>query len=165
MNDVILIAAAGEANELGRDGDLPWHLPDDFAHFKKATSGHPIIMGRKTFETFPKPLPNRWHLIVTRDRDYAAGHPGCTVVHSLEAALQAVASREKAFVIGGGEIYRQALPFATQIILTRVHGNFEADTFFPELDPGAWELVQSEHHPRDARHEVAFTIQHFRPRP
>ena len=128
LKELILIAAAGEANELGRDGNLPWHLPDDFKHFKKSTTGHPMIMGRKTFDTFPKPLPNRRHIIITRDRDYTVNHSECQVVYSLAQALAAVSGEEKAFVIGGGEIYRQALPYATAIELTRVHGRFEADT-------------------------------------
>jgi len=162
MSEVILIAAAGEQNELGREGELPWHLPDDFRRFKQLTSGHPIVMGRKTFETFPKPLPVRLHIIITRDRGYQVEHPACRVVHSLEEALAAVADRERVYVIGGGEIYRQALPFATLIELTRVHGHFKADTYFPEFDPACWELVASEEHPADARHACAFTFQTFR---
>lgn len=161
MSEVILIAAAGEHNELGREGELPWHLPDDFRRFKQLTSGHPILMGRKTFETFPKPLPDRLHIIITRDRGYQVEHPACQVVHSLEEALSAVAGHERVYVIGGGEIYRQALPFATHIELTRVHGHFKADTYFPEFDPACWEMVASEEHPADARHTCAFTFQTF----
>ena len=164
MKDLILIAAAGEANELGRDGDLPWHLPDDFRHFKQSTTGHPMIMGRKTFETFPKPLPNRRHIIITRDRNYRVSHPDCQVVHSLSEALIAVSGAEKAFIIGGGEIYKQALPHATAVELTRVHGRFEADTYFPELDPAHWQLVWSEYHPKDERHDFDFTFQRFLPK-
>lgn len=162
MNEVILIAAAGEQNELGREGELPWHLPDDFRRFKQLTSGHPILMGRKTFETFPKPLPDRLHIIITRDRAYRVEHPACRVVHSLGEALAAVAGHRRVYVIGGGEIYRQALPFATQIELTRVHGSFPADTYFPAFDPSCWELVAAEDHPADERHACAFTFQTFR---
>ncbi|MBC2838910.1 dihydrofolate reductase [Robiginitalea sp. SC105] len=157
MKEVILIAAAGEKNELGRDANLPWHLPDDFKRFKELTTGHPMVMGRKTFETFPKPLPGRRHIIITRDREYRVDHPACTVVHSLEAALDAAADAGKVFVIGGGEIYRLALPKATKIELTRVHGRFEADTYFPEFDAEQWELIASRHHPADERHNFAFT--------
>jgi dihydrofolate reductase len=164
LKALILIAAAGESNELGKNGELPWHLPDDFKHFKKSTTGHPMIMGRKTFDTFPKPLPNRRHIIITRDRDYKVSHPDCEVVHSLSEALSAVSGEEKAFVIGGGEIYRQALPYATAIELTRVHGRFEADTYFPDLNPKRWQLVRSEYHPRDARHAYDFTFQRFIPK-
>lgn len=162
MREVILIAAAGEKNELGREGELPWHLPDDFGRFKRLTSGHPILMGRKTFETFPKPLPDRLHVIITRDRGFTVDHPSCLVVHSLEEALAAVADRDRVYVIGGGEIYHQALPHATHIELTRVHGSFPADTYFPKFDPACWKQVASEEHPADARHACAFTFQTFR---
>jgi dihydrofolate reductase len=161
VKELILIAAAGEGNELGLKSELPWHLPDDFMHFKKSTTGHAMLMGRKTFETFPKPLPNRRHVIITRDLDYKVTHPDCETAHSLEAAIEAVSGLEKAFVIGGGEIYRQALPFATGIELTRVHGEFEADTYFPEIDPERWKLIRSSHHPKDPRHDYAFTFQTF----
>lgn len=163
--EVILIAAAGQENELGREGDLPWHLPDDFKRFKFLTTGHPMIMGRKTFETFPKPLPGREHLIVTRSRSYSVAHPLCQVVHSLEEALEATREHGRVFVIGGGEIYAQALPLATSVELTRVHGTFEADTHFPELDPAIWELRTAVYHPRDERHAYAFTYQTFCRRP
>lgn len=163
MKELILIAAAGESNELGREGDLPWHLPDDFAHFKKMTSGHPIIMGRKTFETFPKPLPNRRHIIISRNPEYIVNYPECTVVNSLEEAIAEAALTEKAFVIGGGEIYRQALPYATKIELTRIHGHFKADTFFPVIDPEKWQVIRSIPHPKDERHPYAFTFQTFEP--
>ncbi len=164
MREVILIAAAGDGNELGREGELPWHLPDDFRHFKQQTSGHPIVMGRKTFETFPKPLPNRLHIIITRDRTYRVDHPSCQVVYSLEEALEAVADRDRVYVIGGGEIYRQALPHATGIELTRVHGRFEADTYFPDMNPACWEQIASEDHPADDRHAFSFTFLTFRNR-
>jgi dihydrofolate reductase len=164
VKELILIAAAGESNELGRDGELPWHLPDDFKYFKERTTGYPMIMGRKTFDTFPRPLPNRRHIIITRDRDYRVKHPDCLVVYSLQEALSEVSGEEKAFVIGGGEIYRQALPHATAVELTRVHGRFEADTYFPELNPGEWQLVRSEYHPKDKRHQYDFTFQRFIPK-
>ena len=123
-----------------------------------------MIMGRKTFDTFPKPLPNRRHIIITRDRDYTVNHSECQVVYSLAQALAAVSGEEKAFVIGGGEIYRQALPYATAIELTRVHGRFEADTYFPELNPAEWQLLRSEYHPKDERHKYDFTFQRFIPK-
>ncbi|MGB5403018.1 dihydrofolate reductase [Robiginitalea sp.] len=161
MKELILIAAAGESNELGNNGDLPWHLPDDFKHFKQKTTGHTMIMGRKTFDTFPRPLPNRMHIIITRDQTYKVACENCRVVYSLEAAMEAVSQNDKVFVIGGGEIYRQALPFATGIELTRVHGTFEADTFFPEIDPKHWIQTGSTHHPADQKHAHPFTIQTF----
>jgi dihydrofolate reductase len=153
---LIIIAAAAENNALGKDNDLVWHLPDDFKRFKALTTGHKIIMGRKTLESFPKPLPNREHIVVTRDKDYTPKFP-CTIVHSLEDAIDLVGNNETAFIIGGGEIYRQSMSFATDMELTRVHGTFEADTFFPEINPNEWELVKEEHHPKDDRHQYSFT--------
>jgi dihydrofolate reductase len=161
VNDVILIAAAGEGNELGLNGKLPWHLPDDFKRFKALTTGHPMIMGRKTFDTFPKPLPKRRHIIVTRDTSYKAEHPSCEVVYSLEEALQRVSGEAEVYIIGGGEIYRQALPHATKVELTRVHSTFPADTFFPSLALKEWEVVGEEQHPADDRHAHSFTYLTF----
>ncbi|HBU78282.1 MAG TPA: diacylglycerol kinase [Muricauda sp.] len=156
MRKLIIIAAAAENNALGKDNDLVWHLPDDFKRFKSLTSGHKIIMGRKTLESFPKPLPNRTHIAITRDEDYVPKFP-CTIVHSLADAIALVEDNETAFIIGGGEIYKQSMDRATDIELTRVHGTFEADAFFPEIDEEQWELVKEEHHPKDDRHEYAFT--------
>ncbi len=156
---ITLIAAAGENNELGKDNDLVWHLPDDFQHFKTRTTGHYIIMGRKTFESFPKLLPNRTHVIITRNEEYTA--EGAFVVRSLEEAFELAQEDPQPFVIGGGEIYHQALPHAHKIELTRVHGTFEADAYFPEIPEEKWELVQEEFHPKDARHNYAFTFQTY----
>lgn len=155
MPEVTLIAAAAENNALGKDKDLVWHLPDDFKRFKNLTSGHYIIMGRKTFETFPKPLPNRTHVVITRKKDY--NPDAAIVVHSLEKALEVSAEDPQPFVIGGGEIYEMAMSKGDKIELTRVHGEFEADTFFPEIDEKEWRLVSSTFHPKDEKHDYAFT--------
>ncbi|WP_430613889.1 dihydrofolate reductase [Flavobacterium sp. JP2137] len=155
---IILVAAAATNEALGKDGQLLWHLPDDFKHFKSLTSGHYIIMGRKTFETFPKPLPNRKHLIITRNENYSAPED-CLVVGSLEAALKLAQGQDDVFVIGGGEIYREALPFADKIELTRVHHSFDADTFFPVLDANTWKLFSEVTHPVDEKHQYAFSFQ------
>ncbi|MBC8767620.1 dihydrofolate reductase [Arenibacter sp. BSSL-BM3] len=157
MNILSIIAAAAENNALGKDNDLLWHLPDDFKRFKSLTSGHKIIMGRKTFESFIKPLPNRTHIIITRDKDYSVNHADCIVVHSMEDALHLVKGDSLSFIIGGGEIYNLGLEHANQIELTRVHGSFEADTFFPDFDETKWQLTNEEHHPKDERHKYAFT--------
>ena len=125
---ITIIAAAGENNELGKDNTLIWHLPDDFKRFKQLTTGHHIIMGRKTWESFPKPLPNRTHIIITRNETYKP--EGAIVVHSLDAALIKTSIDEQPFVIGGGEIYALAMEVADTIELTRVHGTFAADAFF-----------------------------------
>jgi dihydrofolate reductase len=152
---VTIIAAAAENNALGRNNDLIWHLPDDFKRFKAITSHHHIIMGRKTFESFPKLLPNRKHIIITRQKDYEK--EGAIVVHNLEDALKNCSGEDEVFIIGGGEIYKQALPYADKIELTRVHDTFEADAFFPEIEESVWELKSSEYHGKDERHKIDFT--------
>lgn len=152
-----MIAAAAENNALGKDNDLLWHLPDDFKRFKKLTTGHKIIMGRKTFESFPKPLPHRTHLIITRDKNYTTDYDECIVVHSLDEAIDLV-KNEIAFIIGGGEIYTQGEKKSDKIELTRVHGVFEdADTYFPEIDENYWMLTTQEFHPADEKHKLSFT--------
>ena len=156
---IIMIAAAAENNALGKNNDLVWHLPDDFKRFKELTSGHHIIMGRKTFESFPKLLPNRTHIIITRQKKYQPEH--CIVVDSIEKALEFVPEDENTFIIGGGEIYKQSLEYADVIELTRVHGSFEADTYFPEINPDHWELIEEEYHPKDEKHLVDFTYQTY----
>lgn len=154
---ITLIAAAAQNNALGKDNDLLWHLPDDFKRFKKLTTGHHIIMGRKTWESFPKPLPNRTHIIITRNTDYTA--TGATVVHTLEDALLFAQDQAHTYIIGGGEIYALGLDVATHIELTRVHGTFEADAFFPEIDTQLWELKESVYHDTDDRHKYPFTFE------
>jgi dihydrofolate reductase len=157
---IILVAAASENNALGKDNQLLWHLPDDFKRFKEITSGHYIIMGRKTFESLPKLLPNRTHIIITRQPDYKPEN--CVIVNSFVDAIDAVPRGEDAFVIGGGEIYNLSMPFADKIELTRVHASFEdAGAYLPELDVAHWELVNEEYHPRDERHQFDFTYQTF----
>lgn len=157
---IILIAAAGENNELGKNNDLLWHLPDDFKRFKALTTGHYIIMGRKTFESFPKPLPNRTHIIITRNENYKVPE-GCHVVNSIEKALQACPENETVYVIGGGEIYKQSIGLADTIELTRVHHCFEADAFFPDIDPKKWKRTASEFHDKDEKHAYSFTFETY----
>jgi len=150
-----IIAAAAENNALGKDNQLVWHLPDDFKRFKKLTSGHHIIMGRKTFDSFPKLLPNRTHVVITRQDNFRK--EGVLVVNSLERAIELSADDPQPFVIGGGEIYKMAMKLADKIELTRVHCTFEADTFFPEIDENQWKLVSEEYHEKDEKHNYAFT--------
>ena len=152
---ITIIAAAAENNALGKDNDLVWHLPDDFKRFKRLTSGHYIIMGRKTFESFPKLLPDRTHVIITRKDNYQP--EGTIVVNSLEEALKASKLDEQPFIIGGGEIYKMGMDKADRIELTRVHGEFEADTFFPEIDENEWSLVNEQFHEKDEKHDHSFT--------
>lgn len=155
----ILIAAAAENNALGKDNAMLWHLPLDFKHFKNLTSGYPIIMGRKTFESLPGILPNRPHYVITRNPDFKP--EGVHVVASLEQAYQATQNSEKVFVIGGGQIYDLALATADVIELTRVHSEYEADAFFPSIPLEEFELTQQEHHPADLQHAVAFTFERY----
>ncbi len=155
----ILIAASSQNNALGKDNKMIWHLPDDFKRFKQLTTGHYIIMGRKTFESFPKPLPNRTHLVISRQKNYAP--EGCIVVNSLEKALAACPKNEDRFIIGGAEIYKLSLSIIDRIELTRVYGDFEADAFFPEINLNEWKLINEELHPTDEKHEYAFSFQTF----
>ncbi len=155
----ILIAATSLNNALGKDNKIIWHLPDDFKRFKELTSGHHIIMGRKTFESFPKPLPNRTHVVITRQKNY---HPeGCIVVNSIEEAFNICPKNEDSFLIGGAEIYELGLPFIDKIELTFINDNFEADAFFPKIDFTKWELIQEEFHAKDEKHAHEFSFQTF----
>lgn len=156
---ITLIAAAAENNALGKDNQLVWHLPLDFKRFKEITSGHYIIMGRKTFESFPKPLPNRTHVIITRQKNYTVEN--CIVVNSIEEAIAACPKEEDIYIIGGAEIYKQSIPFAEKIELTRVHANFDADAFFPEIDLNEWKITFEEPHLKDDKHNFDFTFQTF----
>lgn len=156
---VIMIAAVAENNALGKNNDLLWHLPNDFKRFKEITSGHHIIMGRKTFESFPKPLPNRTHIIISRQNDFE--HEGCIVVQNIEKALSVCPINENLYIIGGGEIYQQSISFADQLDITRVHHSFDADVYFPEIDPEIWELTSETFHQKDERHLFDYTFQTF----
>ena len=156
---IIMIAAVADNNALGKNNDLLWHLPNDFKRFKAITSGHYIIMGRKTFESFPKPLPNRTHVIISRQKEYKVA--GCVVVSSLEEALSVSPANEDVFIIGGGEIYNLALPIANKLDLTKVHHTFKADAYFPEIDPKQWKLTNSEHHSKDEKHEYDYSFESY----
>ena len=156
---ITIIAAVGENNELGKNNTLVWHLPDDFKRFKALTTGHYIIMGRKTFESFPKPLPNRTHVVITRQKNYTP--EGCIVVDSIEQALQIAPPDEDVFIIGGGEIYNLAMQHANKIELTRVFATFDADTFFPEINQDEWKLAGEDFHPKDEKHNYDFSYRTF----
>jgi dihydrofolate reductase len=156
---IILIAAVAENNALGKNNELLWHLPKDFKRFKEITSGHHIIMGRKTFESFPKPLPNRTHVVITRQKDYVC--EGCIVVQDLEKAIAACPKNEDIFIIGGGEIYSQSIHLADQLDITRVHHSFDADVYFPEIDSKIWELISEEVHLKDEKHLYDYSFQTF----
>lgn len=156
---ITIIAATAQNNALGKDNKLIWHLSDDLKRFKSLTLDGHIIMGRKTFESLPGILPKRKHIVITRNPEFQ--QEGVVVVQSLEQALEVVPSDEVAFVVGGGEIYAQTINITDKIELTRVHYNFEADTFFPEIDLDKWELVSSEFHPKDEKHQYDFTFETY----
>ena len=154
-----MIAAVAENNALGKNNDLLWHLPLDFKRFKEITSGHHIIMGRKTFESFPKPLPNRTHVIITRQKDFA--HDSCIVVQNIEKAIAVCPIDQDIYIIGGGEIYTQSIHLADQLDITRVHNSFDADVYFPEIDPKIWELTSEIFNQKDEKHLFDYTFQTF----
>lgn len=159
---ISMIVAADENNVIGKDNQLIWHLPDDLKFFKQKTSGHCIIMGRNTFESVGKPLPNRTNIIITRDKNYAA--EGCVVVHSLEAALEKAHEVDpNPFIVGGEQIYRLALPLAETIYLTRIHHEFEGDRHFPGLGD-EWVETESIPHTTDEKHAYAFTFKTYEKR-
>ena len=140
--EITLIAAAAENNVLGKDNQLIWHISEDLKRFKRLTQGHAVIMGRKTFESLPKALPNRINIILTRNQSYKA--KDAFVAHTPEAALELAGDDPVPFIIGGGEIYSLFLPLADAIELTRVHHAFEGDAFFPEIDTSKWILSHQE---------------------
>jgi dihydrofolate reductase len=156
--NIALIAALTENRVLGKDNQLIWHLPKDLKHFKQTTTGHPVVMGRKTYESFGKPLPNRTNIIVSRNREYEA--EGCIVRTSLMQAIEEARKYAKdiVFIAGGGEIYRQALPLADLMYLTHIHATLEGDAFFPEFEKDEWKVVATESIAPDDKHPYAFDI-------
>ena len=158
---IVIVVAAAENNVIGSDGDMPWQLSTDLKRFKALTLGKPMIMGRKTFEAIGKPLPGRTSIVVTRDKDWQS--PGVVPASSIETALEvareiAVASDvEEIAVVGGGEIYRQALDFAQIVYLTRVHAQPLGDTLFPVLEASVWEEMYREDVPAGERDSAATT--------
>jgi len=151
-----IIVAAAENNVIGRENKMPWHLPDDLKHFKRTTKGHYVIQGRKTFDSQGRPLPKRTNIVITRKKD--AHIEGCLIAHSLDEAIAMVKEDNEPFIIGGEEIYRQAMEKADRIYLTRVHGTFAGDTYFPEIDKEQWKVISSEYHEVDDRHAYSFTV-------
>lgn len=154
-----MIAAMSRNRVIGKDNDIPWHLPDDFKFFKESTRHHHVIMGRKNYESLPhkfQPLPDRPNIIITRKDHYPVS--GATVVSSLAEALDFAekANEEEAFIIGGGEIYRLGLEVAETIYLTEIDGEIEGDVFFPEFDHKVWKETARRHHSADERHRFAF---------
>lgn len=155
---VSMIAAVAKNNVIGKDNKLLWKLSDDLRRFKRITSGHAVLMGRKTFESLGKPLPNRTNLVVTRDENFAA--EGTHVFNQINEALEYARSEgeEELFIIGGGEIYQMMLPAANKMYLTKVHTQPEGDTFFPEIHDEEWDVINEEAHKADNRNEFDFVF-------
>jgi dihydrofolate reductase len=151
------IVATDRKGTIGKDGDIPWYLPADLKFFKRTTLGHPVIMGRKTFASIGRPLPKRTNIVLTRDAFYTA--TGIVITHSLEEALahSSVTEAETAFIIGGGELYKQSLDQVSTVYLTIVDAEIEdGDAFFPKLDPAEWQEVWSEGHRPEGNNELAY---------
>lgn len=159
MKQIILIAAIGENNELGKNNDLLWHLPDDFKRFKNLTQNHDMIMGYKTFRSLPRLLPNRKHIVIST-KDLTSDESQLVYCKNLSEAF-ATAKTDPTYVIGGGQIYSQAMEFADKLELTRVHGSFEATVFFPEIPKDEFELLHSEFHAADEKHAYSFTYETY----
>ncbi len=153
---VSIVVAIAQNNVIGRGNDLPWRLPDDLKRFKALTIGKPVIMGRKTYESIGRPLPERTNIVISRQADFAAD--GCTVVRSIDEALAAASDAPEAMVIGGAEIFREVLPRTDRFYLTRIHADVPGDTIFPDLVLDDWIELESEYHPADDRHAYAFTF-------
>ena len=158
-----IIAAMSQNRVIGRDTRLPWHLPADWAHFKKLTMGHCLLMGRKTFESIGRPLPGRTIVVVTRQHDYAppsappGALPGVRLAHFVEEAL-AMTTGDEVFIAGGADIYRQTLPRVERIYLTLVQATLEGDTYFPEFDEADWQLVSQEHYLANAKNPYPYSF-------
>ncbi|MDR0713766.1 MAG: dihydrofolate reductase [Bacteroidales bacterium] len=155
---ISMIAAIDENLAIGFDNRLLVHLPNDLKYFKRITSGHSVIMGRKTYESLPvKPLPNRKNIIVSATLDKA---PGCLLAASIDEAV-GYCGEEECFVIGGMHLYRQMMPLADKLYLTRIHHRFPADAFFPPIDAGQWQLETAERHPSDSQHPYPYTFERY----
>ncbi len=155
---ITIIAAVAQNGVIGRAGDLPWRLPDDLAQFKRRTLSKPIVMGRRTWESLRGPLRDRLNLVVTRRPEYEA--KGAEIVGSLDAALaRAKASgAEEVCIIGGGELYAEAIARADRLVITHVDASVDGDAFFPEIDFSGWRVIEEERHEADARHAYPFRI-------
>lgn len=153
---ISIIAAVAKNNVIGKNGQLPWHLPADMKHFKDLTMGHHVIMGDITFESLGKPLEGRTNVIVTRLNDYKAEN--CIVVHSLDEAIESAKNDEEIFFCGGAQIYKHALEIADRIYLTRIHENFDGDTFFPEINMNVWRETEREDFESDEKNKYDYSF-------
>lgn len=153
---IALVVAMAGNNAIGKDNQLLWHISEDLQFFKKLTLGGTVIMGRKTYESIGRPLPKRRNIVITRTEGYLAD--GAEIVHSLEEALSIAESDEKVFIIGGGEIYRQAISFADMLYITKVDRTYDADTFFPDIEYSQWKEIDRVDFERGATYEYPFSF-------
>lgn len=156
---ISLIAALSQNRVIGKNNDLPWHLPDDMKYFMQTTTGHHVIMGRKNYDSLPekfRPLPNRTNIIVTRQEDFIA--PGCAIVNAIEKgiAIAEKAGEAEVFIIGGAQIYTQGMNFVQRMYLTEIQADINGDTYFPEIPTKKWKETSRIHHPVDAKHKFKF---------
>ena len=157
---ISIIVAVAENNAIGKDNDLLWHISDDLKRFKRITTGHKIIMGKNTFLSLPiRPLPNRTSIVITDDAN--DNYEGCIMAFSIKDALTKCGEDEECFIIGGGSIYRQFLPLADKLYLTKVGRSYEADTFFPEIKSDEWELIEQEEHIDKENNDLPFSFQTY----
>lgn len=157
---ISLIVAVDLNNGIGKDNQLPWHLPADLKHFKNLTSGHPVLMGRKTFDSIGKALPNRRNIVISRQS--GVEFPGVEFCNSLEQAVMLCKNEDEIFIIGGSQIFEQALPLSDTLYLTRIDHNFEADTFFPEINPEQWIEIEKNHHHPDQKNLYSYSFIKYR---
>lgn len=155
MENLSIIVATAANGGIGKDNKLPWHLPEDLKYFKRLTTGHPVIMGRKTFESMGKALPNRRNIVISHKKDLS--YPDAEVVNSLESAVSLCGGVET-FVIGGAEIFKLALPVVSTLYITEIHSNFEADTFFPPLNPVEWKEVNRDNREPDEKNKFSYSF-------
>lgn len=153
---VSIVVAVAENGGIGKDNQLLWHLPADLKHFKNITSGHSIIMGRKTYESIGKPLPNRRNMVITRNKSLYI--EGVETFYDIKDAIEECSGEQEVFIIGGAEIYKQSIGICDQIYLTTVHQDFPADAFFPKLEGSNWKEISSEFHKADEKNKFDYTF-------
>ncbi|MDR4888608.1 dihydrofolate reductase [Fredinandcohnia sp. QZ13] len=154
---ISLLLAMDKNQLIGKDNDLPWRLPADLAYFKRVTMGHPIIMGRKTYDSIGRPLPGRENIIVTRDTSYKA--EGCKVIHSIDEIVKmSEETEQELFVIGGAEIFKEILPYSDRLYITEIDEEFEGDTYFPAFDKAEWQVISKEKGIKDEKNPYEYTF-------
>ncbi len=156
MNNISIVVAIAENNAIGKNNELLWHLPKDLKFFKQVTSGNTVIMGRKTYDSIGKPLPNRRNIVISKQPNLVIA--GAEVFNSLETALKNCIHEKEIFIIGGASIYKEVLPFCNRIYLTKVHHSFNADVYFPEANFSDWKILSEENHYKDEKHLYDFTF-------